>query len=498
MTVARIDAPAAKRSPAGAIVIMVMLAGLAVGIPLGLPALELAALTLMVSVVVVAGRSLVQWHSLIAVLLLVILYIPIKKYSLPGNLPFDLEPYRLFVMIIAAGWLISLLVDSRVRLRSGGLEAPFALLLATMFGGVITNGDRIAELGVDADVIKGLTFFLSYLLVYYLIVSVVRSFADLDRLVRILVAGATGVAICAFYEARTGYNVFNNLSTLMPFLQMDGEAETMMRGSRLRISGSGQGAIPFGAAMMLLVPMALYVAARARRWYWWAAAALIAMAGMGTNSRTTIIMVIAFVAVFAWLRPRFVVRLWPALIPLVILIHVFLPGTIGTLQSSFFPKEGLIAQQSENAGQRGSGRIADLGPSLDEWSERPVLGQGYSTRITGRVNTNAHILDNQWLKTLLEIGIVGFAAWLWIFARTVRRLGRRAKGDNTDPGWMAVAIAASVTAFAVGMLFYDAFAFIQITFLMFILLAFGSVLVSLNRGEVLELRRPRSRASYPG
>jgi hypothetical protein len=283
----------------------------------------------------------------------------------------------------------------------------------------------------------------------------------------------------------------------MPFLQMDGEAETMMRGSRLRISGSGQGAIPFGAAMMLLVPMALYVAARARRWYWWAAAALIGMAGMGTNSRTTIIMVIAFVAVFAWLRPGFIVRLWPALIPLVLLVHVFLPGTIGTMQSSFFPKEGLIAQQSENAGQRGSGRIADLGPSLDEWGERPVLGQGYSTRITGRVNTNAHILDNQWLKTLLEVGLVGFVAWIWIFGRSVRRLGRRAKDDNTDPGWMAVAIAASLTAFAVGMLFYDAFAFIQVTFLMFILLAFGSVLVSLNRGEVLQLRGPRSRASYP-
>jgi polysaccharide biosynthesis protein PslJ len=497
MTTTRIDAPAGNRSPAGAIVIVGTLAMLAVAIPAGLPAFELAALTALISGAVIAGKSLVQWHSMIALLLLVILYVPIKKYSIPGNLPFDLEPYRLIVMLISGAWLISLLVDSRVRLRSGGLEAPFGLLLAAMLAGVITNGDRIRELKVDQEVIKGLTFFLSYLLVYFLIVSVVRSFADLDRLVRILVAGATGVAIFAFYEARTGYNVFNHLSSFMPFLQLDAAPETMKRGSRLRISGSGQGAIPFGAAMMLLVPMAIYVATRARRWYWWVAAALICMAGMGTNSRTTVIMILAFVAVFAWLRPRFVLRLWPALIPLVIVIHVFLPGTIGTLRSSFFPEEGLVAQQSENAGQRGSGRIADLGPALDEWSERPILGQGYSTRITGRVNTNAHILDNQWLKTLLEIGIVGFFAWLWIFTRTVRRLGKRAKGDNTDPGWMAVAIAASVTAFAVGMLFYDAFAFIQVTFLMFILLAFGSVLVTLNRGEVLELRRPRSRAGYP-
>jgi O-antigen ligase len=498
VTTTRIDAPVGNRSPAGAIVIVGMLALLALAVPAGLPALELAGLTLLVSGAVLAGRNLVQWQSMIALLLLVILYIPIKKYSMPGNLPFDLEPYRLLVMLISTAWLISLLVDPRVRLRSGGLEGPFALLIAVMLAGVITNGDRISELKVDAEVIKGLTFFLSYLLVYFLIVSVVRSFADLDRLVRILVAGATGVAICAFYEARTGFNVFNHLSSFMPFLELDAPPETMKRGSRLRISGSGQGAIAFGAAMMLLVPLALYVATRARKWYWWVAAALIGIAGMGTNSRTTVLMVLAFLAVFAWLRPRFVARLWPAAIPLVIVVHVFLPGTIGTLQRSFFPEEGLIAQQSENAGQRGSGRIADLGPALDEWSERPLLGQGYSTRITGRVNTNAHILDNQWLKTLLEIGVLGFLAWLWIFVRAIRRLGRRARSDNGDPGWMAVSVAASLTAFAVGMLFYDAFAFIQVTFLMFILLAFGSVLVSLNRGQVLELRQVRSRASYPG
>ena len=35
-------------------------------------------------------------------------------------------------------------------------------------------------------------------------------------------------------------------------------------------------------------------------------------------------------------------------------------GTIGTIRASFFPEGGLLAQQSENAGQRGSGRVADL------------------------------------------------------------------------------------------------------------------------------------------
>ena len=150
-----------------------------------------------------------------------------------------------------------------------------------------------------------------------------------------------------------------------------------------------------------------------------------------------------------------------------------LPGTIGTLRSSFFPEEGLIAQQSDNAGTRGSGRIADLGPALDEYSQTPVFGQGFGTRLTGRDRQNAQILDNQWLKTLLETGLVGAFAWLWIYVRSVRRLARVAKEDPSEDGLLFVALAASITAFAVGMVLYDAFSFIEVTFLLFIVLALG-------------------------
>jgi O-antigen ligase len=163
------------------------------------------------------------------------------------------------------------------------------------------------------------------------------------------------------------------------------------------------------------------------------------------------------------------------LLPAVIVVHLLLPGTIGTLRSSFFPKEGLLAQQSENAGARGSGRVADLGPALDEFSQTPVFGQGYGTRLTGRDKQNAQILDDQWLKTLLETGLVGALAWLWIFSRSIRRLARAAKEDQSEDGLLYVALAASIMAFAIGMVLFDAFAFIQVTFILFILLALGSV-----------------------
>jgi O-antigen ligase len=202
---------------------------------------------------------------------------------------------------------------------------------------------------------------------------------------------------------------------------------------------------------------------------------------MATVSRTSIVMLLAVVAVFVRHRPRQVLRLWPALIPLFVVVHVAAPGSIGTLQESFFPKGGLISEQKKAAGSVGSGRIADLGPSLREWSQTPVLGQGYGTRIPDGPKANAKILDDEWLSTLLEIGLAGALAWLWLFTSAIRRFGRAARDDPSSCGLLLIAIEAAVAAFMVGMLFYDAFSFIQVVFLLFIVLALGSVVLNQQR-----------------
>ena len=87
----------------------------------------------------------------------------------------------------------------------------------------------------------------------------------------------------------------------------------------------------------------------------------------------------------------------------------------------------------------------------------------------------AQILDDQWLGTLLEIGAVGALALLWLFVRAVRRLAARARSDPGPDGWLMTALAASLISYAVGMLTFDAFAFIQVTFLAFIMFGFMAV-----------------------
>src|SRR4051794_7114703 len=80
-----------------------------------------------IAVLAVGYRMLLSWRSLLIITFLVILLIPIRRYTLPSGLPFHLEPYRLIVALISIFWLTSLLIDRRVRLRGTPIDGPLLL-----------------------------------------------------------------------------------------------------------------------------------------------------------------------------------------------------------------------------------------------------------------------------------------------------------------------------------------------------------------------------------
>jgi hypothetical protein len=479
----RVIAGGAERGPVVSLAIVMaslMVLTFAVVTDFGLE--DTAPVIVLLALAVAAHRTLLQWHALLAFLILVIAFIPVKRYSLPGDLPVDLEPYRLTVALIAAAWLSSLLIDPRVRLRRTGLEGPILLVVIAVLGSIAANGERVSALG-DEGPLKAITFLASFFLLFYVIVSVMRTLGPIEFVVKPLVLGGSIIAVLAIIESRTNYNPFNNLDGVVPLLQLDEFSELPEAGrSRLRAYGPAQHPIALGAFLVMLIPLALYLAkAKARsRALWLSAAGVLLVGALATVSRTTIPMLIAIGLVFLWLRPRETKRLWPALIPALIVVHFALPGTLGTLRASFFPREGLIEEQ------RQGGRVEDLGPSMREFAEKPLLGQGYATRVVTGKRQNADVLDDQWLKTLLETGAVGFLAWLWLFVRFLRRAGSEARKGFSDEDWFLAAVAAAVAAYAVGMFFYDAFSFIQVTFLLYILLGFGAAILS-----------RRARAAFP-
>jgi hypothetical protein len=459
----------------------------------------------------VARGLIVSWRGLMATLIVVIFFIPIRRYTLPAKLSFQLEPYRLLVAFIVLGWIAALLIDRRVRLRGSGFEGPLGLIMVAIFVSIALNTGSIATAGVSSDVLKSVTFFASFLLIFYCLVSVVGRQRDIDMLVKVLVTCAAVVGVLSVYEWRTGSNVFNHLRTIFPFLQLNtvpnpkADITGFTRGGRLRVFASAEHPIALGAALLMVTPLSVYLALKTHRWYWWLAGALISLGALATVSRTGIIMLVVIVFVYLWLRPRQTLRFWPAIVPALLLVHFALPNTLGILKSSLFPSGGLKTLAVEQGSQAGStsGRLAKVGPTLDEVSGDPLFGVGFGSQVLssntgngnavppsfdalGRPIPRARILDDQWLGTLLETGFVGVIAWILLFGRFIRRLARAAKDDTSVRGWLLVGLTGSVAAFTVSMLFYDAFAFIQVVFVLFILLGLSAVLLRQEKGPDIQ------------
>jgi hypothetical protein len=479
----RVIAGAGERGPVVSTTIVAGSLGLVAWTAIeGKAVLPAAGVAIVVTTLIAGHRTLLAWRSLLVSLLLVILFIPIRRYKLPAGLPFDLEPYRLMVAFLVAAWLSSLLIDQRVRLRRSLYDKPIGLIVVAVFASELSNPDRVSTLGTY--VVKSLTFFASFLFVFYVVVSLVRTQADVDRLVKVLVAGGGVIACFALIERRTGFNVFDQLGRVIPLLQFQGgwNDAGVIRGGRLRVYGPAEHPIALGAALVLLLPLAVYLIQKTGQRRWWAVAGAITCAMLATSSRTGIMMLLVVVFVFLRLRPKQTKRLWPALIPLLAVVHVAVPGAIGTVKASFFPSGGLLKEQAHvvrGNELRANGRLAKVAPAIAEWEESPLFGIGAGTRVVGFkvAFNNAFILDDQWLGTLLDVGALGIGAYLWLFCRAIRRCARAAKEDETPRGWLLTALTASIAAFPVGMLTFDAFSFIQVTFLFWIMLSLSAVLL---------------------
>jgi polysaccharide biosynthesis protein PslJ len=449
------------------------------------------------------SRGRIDWRWPLAIILVVILFIPMRRYALPVNLPFELEPYRVIVALVVVVWVLSLLAQPDVAFRRSGLDGPVLLYAFSLVASDLANPARIAQ--YQSLVIRGLSLALSIIVVFYFVVSVVRSFSQVVAIVKLLVAGTSVLAFLALIESRTGWSPFSNLDRYVPLLQQMASFEEVARGT-FRAVGSAEGPIALGALFAVITPLSLYLAIRFGRW-WWMSVVLLMGGAFATVSRTAVLMLAVASLVVLVLRFRESWRFAPLLIPMVVMVHFAVPGALGAMKTAFAPPGGLINEHTQDEYVVGSGRLADIGPSLELFSKKPVLGYGYGTLKTDGPDANARIVDNQWLFSLLNVGLVGVFALVWLFMRFIRSVGRWAFQERTDDGWLLVALVASVAAFGVGMFTLDAFAFTQVTFVFFVILALGSALAlapdpvpapsfeasparGLPNGRIGEARRP--------
>jgi hypothetical protein len=436
------------------------------------------------------------WPNAMGALIAVIWLIPIKAYALPVNLPFNLEPYRLFLLALLFAWVLQVILR-RGRLQAGEHGHPVVLLIAVAVLATVVNFDALSSAELDSP-IKPVSYFLSFMLLFVLVASTINKLPSLDTLLRALVVGGAFVALVALWEARTRYNIFDHLNEFVPVLDKQEREILELRGGQLRVHASAQHPIALGVGLMMMLPIALYLAGRAasrmKARLWVGAGLLCAMGTVATISRTTVLMGLVMLGVALSLRGAAILRYWPIMLVLPVAIHFVSPGALGGLYKSFAPKEGLVGDLQGRAGEAGSGRFADIVPGLRIWAEEPAFGHGLGSQTVfepeetrlGPAPPTTVIFDNQYMSTLVQLGLLGLIGAVWFVWGSAVKLARAARRSHGPPSDLMTACAISCAGFATSMFFFDAFAFVQCTIVFVFLAAVGlAVRRRVNRSLML-------------
>ncbi|MET0938704.1 MAG: O-antigen ligase family protein [Gaiellaceae bacterium] len=432
-------------------------------------------------------KPIVTWPNAIVCLVLVIWLIPIRLYRLPVGLPFNLEPYRIAVLLLIFGLILGIMAG-HLPVTAAGHGRALLALGGVAFASQAVNWSSLDIPGQPPVAFKTLSYFVSFVAIFMLIAAAIQRYGDARQVISGLVIGGAIVAVAAMIESRTRSNLFENLDNWIPGLVKNPREVLELRGGRLRVRGSAQHPIALGVALTMCVPLAIvlaqYAATQARKFMWLAAAAFCTMGALVTVSRTVVAMAVVMTIVGLVVRPEQVLKYWPVLLVLPAIAHVAAPGTLGALYKSIFPEEGLAADLQGREGLGGSGRLADLAPGIDLWRESPLVGHGL-----GFVATTASplaegatqgatgfqiIFDNQYMATLVSLGALGLIAAIWVVwgaaFKLIRSARRHREGPEAD---LVAACALSCAGFGASMLFFDAFAFVQATLVFFIIAAVG-------------------------
>lgn len=228
-----------------------------------------------------------------------------------------------------------------------------------------------------------------------------------------------------------------------------------------RAAGTAVHPIEFGAVLAMTLPIALtfglFDRSRGVLARWWPVAAL-SLAVVTAVSRSGYVAVVVSLLVLApsW-TPA--IRRWGLVVGagFLGLVAVAIPGMLGTMVGLF---TAIGSDSSANS------RVDSYPIALEFIGRAPVLGRGFGT-----FSTSYRILDNAYLGLAIELGLVGLATFVvLVVVGFVTALSARRHLEDPLQRALAQALAASLSAGAVGLLFYDGLGFPMAAVLLFCIL----------------------------
>lgn len=278
---------------------------------------------------------------------------------------------------------------------------------------------------------------------------------DVLRVIRTLVWGATFSALVAMLQFWLRWDLKPILRQLLPGFEVNIENGSFQgRDALMRVSGTAIHPIELGVVAGLLLPLAIWLGMHDRdrpALRRWAPAVLIGMCVPMSVSRSAVLAVGTSMAVFIACLPARQ-RAWAIGCTPLALVAVFAstPGYLRTIAASFGAgtEDPSITNRLDNYP-----RVVAL------VREAPWLGRGGGTFLP---DDATRILDNQYLKSAIELGLPGLLALVLFFlvpALAAAQARRRAADERLRS--LTAALGGGCLAAAVGAYAFDAFSFAQ-------------------------------------
>ncbi len=290
-----------------------------------------------------------------------------------------------------------------------------------------------------------------------------RSWKDLELLVRVVVWLGAMTAVIGMVQFWTGFDIAGLFT--IPGLSANADFGAVDSRSVLnRVAGTASHPIEFGVVMGALIPLALHCGIyRTRSKVAFLPVVLIGVACSLSVSRSAVLVGgVALLILFAGWPPLWRRRLLLVVPAAVVLLRVAVPGLVGTLLALF---TNLFNDDSV------SGRTADYGVVLGIDADHPILGRGLFTFVPRYYR----ILDNQYLMFLLELGVVGLVAALVLYGTgftSARRAFRTA--DDEQGRHLGLALSAAIAGLPVSLLTFDSWSYAMATGLTFTLIGMAA------------------------
>ena len=402
--------------------------------------------------------------------------VPFGVISLSISLPIDLYLDRIVLPVIAVAWIAALVVGGpeapRVRLTK--IHVAIGVFVAIAYLSVALRAHALNQALVWNDSLRELVLLTAYASFFVMLASVVRR-TEVPAFLTLQVLLAVACAMGTLWESRFHYNVFYQLSSaLLPdalFTVPLYDSSAIDEIGRPVIRGPAELGLETTAMLSMAVPLALIGFIHAKRMMkrigYGLVLCILMAASLSTFRKTGLIAPVVVMLSLGFFRRRELLRLAPLAVVLVVVVHVLSPGAIGGVTAQL-TGERLANDNTTNHRAAGYEAIRPL------FMTHPALGQGY-----GSYDAYAnYILDSEILTELLEVGVIGLAAYLIMILSVVAvatPLIRRRDPERAPPALVAALCA---IAFLTVSFLYDAMHFPHAPYIFLTMAALLAAVVS--------------------